>query len=237
MDQQQSYTRISDLPTSDNNANMNYNNTNQIQSANQMQSDVFPPTVSISKTKGNKIDGDTPTHYIPINVHQNPYGISEQNPIMDHGAQTQNIPPNFKEEITNMKQQRLPSRDIHQDTTIYSNDEQIQPNYIPKSHIKTDYVRESEDMTEYNLQEFNRKKKRLNTLDTILTELQTPLFITLLFFIFQLPIVNNILKQFSILSLHNLDGNFNLTGLILKSIIFGIFYYISYSTITIISEI
>ncbi len=234
---QQSFTRISDLPTG--------NAAQQNQSQNAI---VFPPPVSISNTKVSKIDGDIPTNYMPINVHQNPYGIAEQNPIMEHGMEhgmehqhppnTQPMPVHIQEELSNMQHHRLPSRDINQDTTIYANDEQIQANYIPRPNQSNDYVRENEDMTEHNVREYNRKQKRFNTIDTILTELQTPLFITILFFIFQLPIINNLLfKQFTVLSLHNLDGNFNLTGLILKSIIFGIFYYLSFNIISVISEI
>ncbi len=234
---QQSFTRISDLPTG------NAAQQNQSQNAS-----VFPPPVSISNTKVSKIDGDIPTNYMPINVHQNPYGIAEQNPIMEHGMEhgmehqhppnTQPMPVHIQEELSNMQHHRLPSRDINQDTTIYANDEQIQANYIPRPNQSNDYVRENEDMTEHNVREYNRKQKRFNTIDTILTELQTPLFITILFFIFQLPIINNLLfKQFTVLSLHNLDGNFNLTGLILKSIIFGIFYYLSFNIISVISEI
>ena len=230
---EQSFTRISDLPTG-----MNEQNHNQTSS-------VIPPPVSISKTKGSKIDEDIQTNYMPINVHQNPYGIAEQNPIMDQSqsqhqqfnTNTQEMPHHIQEELSNMQHYRLPSRDIKQDTTIYANDEQIQANYIPRPKKQNDYVRENEDMTEYNIREYERKQKRYNTMDTILTELQTPLFITILFFIFQLPIINNMLfKKFTVLSLHKLDGNFNLTGLILKSIIFGIFYYLSFSMVSFISD-
>lgn len=228
---EQSFTRISDLPTGNNVQNHNQNSMG------------IPPPVSISNTKGTKIDGDVQTNYMPINVHQNPYGIAAQNPIMEQPQQsqqhnTQLMPEYIQEELSNMQHHRLPSRDIKQDTTIYANDEQIQANYIPRTNKHNDYVRENEDMTEHNIREHERKAKRYNMIDTILTELQTPLFITILFFIFQLPIINNMLfKQFSVLSLHKLDGNFNLTGLILKSIIFGIFYYLSFSIVSFISEI
>jgi len=60
----------------------------------------------------------------------------------------------------------------------------------------------------------------------------------ILFFFFQLPIVNSMLfKRFSFLSIYNDDGNFNVTGLILKSILFGSSYYISQKVTTFLSEL
>jgi hypothetical protein len=62
--------------------------------------------------------------------------------------------------------------------------------------------------------------------DEFLTELQTPILICILFFIFQLPIINTIIfKKFSFLSLHNEDGNFNFYGLLFKSMMFGSLFY------------
>lgn len=213
----------------------------------------IPPTVSISNMKGNKLDGDIPTTYIPINVHQNPYGISNQNPIMEHGQNTFNgqnneityslnnqphIPEMYREQIQNMKPQKLPSRDIPQNPTTYSNDEQIQANYIPIPKNNNDYITEQDNITNRDIEEYNRKKRRTNTIDKILNEIQMPIFITLLFLLFQLPIVNNtFFKPFTIFSLMNLDGNYNLYGLVLKSIIFGCVYYITINFITFISEI
>ena len=228
--EQQSYTSISDLP---------FDNPNNQMQNNQMQNNnEIPPPISITNSKPSKINGEVPTNYMPINVHQNPYGVSEQNPIMDQSVSSQHVPEMYQEQLSNMKQNRFPSRDMQQDTLHLSNDEQIQPNYIPRSNVTSDYVRTHEDMTELSLHEYNRKQRRHDTLDIILTELQLPIFITILFFIFQLPLINNmIFKQLPIFSLHNLDGNFNLNGLILKSIIFGGFYYSSYKIITFISEL
>jgi hypothetical protein len=234
---EQSYTSISDLPVDGKSQSMN----------NQGIIDI-PSTISISNSKTSKISGETPTNYIPINVHQNPYGVSDQNPISEFGPQnsshidqtnpTQQLPEQYHEQLNNMKHQRLPSRDIPQDTMSLVNDEQIQPNYIPRSDHHSDYVRDHENMTDISLREYNRKKRRHSLIDQILTELQTPLFITIIFFMFQLPIVNNmIFKQIPMLSLHNSDGNFNLNGLIIKSIMFGGFYYSSSSIITFISEL
>lgn len=231
-------TRISDLPTN----NGNIPNTGGVGGGGGL-----PPTISVSNNGYDKSDSMANT-YVPINTHPNPYGISTQNPIMttpQQGSQSgfppshgqaqgfstpQQQPQYISEEqrmaLNQQPSQRLPSRDMGHDTTGYSQDEQIKPNYIPKSNVSSDYVRDYEDMTEKNLREYEEKKRKENRLDAILTELQTPIFIAILFLLFQLPIINTmIFKRFSFLSIHSEDGNFNFYGLIFKSLMFGSAYY------------
>jgi hypothetical protein len=181
--------------------------------------------------------------YVPINVHANPYGISAQNPIMAPPQQQflqqqqPQINENQKMQLQQLQQQRLPSRDIPQDQSTYNHDEQITPNYIPQPVKKSDYVREHEDMTEKNLREYEEKNKKEKKIDVLLTEFQTPIFVMLLFFLFQLPLINTLVfKKFSFLSIHNSDGNFNFSGLIFKSILFGGLYYSTLKFTTFLSE-
>jgi len=184
------------------------------------------------------------SNYTPINVHPNPYGVSAQNPIMPNPIQTsapqnqlqqQVMPPPQSQYLTtdqqialqNMPQQRLPSRDIAQDTTMYSQDDQIRANYIPKSSNTTDFVDEYEKTRQENIIEYEKKKKQQSHFDFIMTELQTPLFIIVLFFFFQLPIVNKLIfKQLAFLPIYGDDGNFNFNGLVLKSTLFGLLYFL-----------
>ena len=57
-------------------------------------------------------------------------------------------------------------------------------------------------------------------------EFQVPIILGLLYFFFQLPIVNaQIFKKFAFLSIYDEDGNFNIYGLGLKSVLFGSVYY------------
>lgn len=241
-----SITRIADLPDT---------MTGQLTTSYSMN--IPQNNVNISNnppmTNGGQTDNGLPTNYIPINVHPNPYGISAQNPILPPPQQTtgpqlqsQSQQPPQYQQMNYMgqptqsqqfipqehQQQRLPSRDIPRDTTGYIQDEQIQPNYIPKPTVQNDYVREYEDTTEKNMREYEQKKRHENRLDMIFTELQTPLLIAILFFIFQMPVVNTmIFKKFSFLSIYNMDGNFNLSGLLFKSMLFAsVFYSISRAT-------
>jgi hypothetical protein len=214
-------TRISDLPD------------NIISSGN------YNVTTSAIPTSAHSNNSGVPTNYIPINIHPNPYGISTQNPIMQHPEQPDFHPKQnelqiknnqqnqyiSEEQIMQMQNQRLPSRDIPQDTSEYIQDEQIKPNYIPKVRFEEDYVRKHEDMTERNLRDYEEKNKREKKMDILFNELQTPIFIAILFFFFQIPLVNLFFKRFSFLSIYNPDGNFNFNGLLLKSIIFGSAYY------------
>jgi hypothetical protein len=218
-------TRISDLPDPNNPSNSGLQNT-------------FNPNMQQSPdTNG----------YIPINLHPNPYGISAQNPIMTPPQQTVPVQPKQSQQyiseeqraqIQAMQQQRLPSRDIPQDQSDYNHDEQITPNYIPKAGLQRDYVRDHEDMTEKNLREYEEKNRKEKRLDIILTELQVPIFIAVLFFFFQLPMVNTLIfKRFAFLSIFNADGNFNFGGLLFKSILFGSLYYFILKSTIFLSEI
>ena len=187
---------------------------------------------------------ELPNNYTPINVHPNPYGVSDQNPIMSppeqpispqqesfsNNSATQQVPQFLSEEQREMimpsQQQRLPSRHIQQDTTQYAQDEQIQPNYIPKERVSNDYVREYEEFTDKHIQKHERENDRNQQIDDILSDLQVPIFVSILYFLFQLPIINAyIFKRFSFLSIYNDDGNFNFYGLVFKSWIFGSIYY------------
>jgi hypothetical protein len=181
--------------------------------------------------------------YTPINLHPNPYGISAQNPIMTPPQQQapiqqqQYISEEQRAQIQSMQPQRLPSRDIPNDQSGYNHDEQVTPNYIPKPKMEKDYVRDYEDMTEKNLREYEDKNRKEKKLDMILTELQVPIFIAILFFFFQLPMVNTLVfKRFAFLSIYNADGNFNFSGLVLKSVLFGLFYYFTLKFTNFVSE-
>jgi len=223
-----SITKIADLPSDGGNNS-------------QHPGGIKPPeTISITNLK-NKQESDVPTNYTPINVHPNPYGVSEQNPIIDppmnqqsenitmeHYANQSNnyrVSQQFREQIESIPPQNLPSRDIPMNTNNYNMDAEVQPNYIPKEK-SNDYVKEHYDMTEQNLREYEQNKYRENAMDAMLNDIQMPIFITLLFFLFQMPIVNHLIfTKLSFLSIYNDDGNFNFVGLLLKSILFGSFYF------------
>jgi len=135
--------------------------------------------------------------------------------------------PQFQSQHQEQQQQlRLPSRDIPMDTTQFQQDQEIQPNYIPKAKLTSDYIKNYEESGERARQDHESHKHRANMTDQFFTEFQTPALIMFLFFCFQMPIVNTLLyKYFTFLSIYNSDGNVNFYGVFFKSILFGLLYY------------
>lgn len=188
--------------------------------------------------------------YTPINPHPNPYGIPPQSsnnsisypqssPQRNSGSQTstqyENIVINQQQQpnITYdsmvqppQQQYRLPSRDIPMNQLEFQQDQEIQPNYIPKAKLTSNYISEYEAASEETLKKHERNKYREEIATDLFSQLQIPILVAVLFFIFQMPIVNTMLrKYFTILKVYNEDGNMNFTGLVLKSGIFGSAFY------------
>ena len=161
--------------------------------------------------------------YTQMNVHPNPYGNPQQPQMMPIPQQTQ---PYLQPQDTG-PQYRLPSRDIPRETDMYTQDAAIQPNYIPPPpKLTSDYIRDYADEVDDEVRNHKQKKHKERMMDIFLTEFQIPIFVAILFFIFQMPAVNTLLyKRFSFLSIYGADGNFNFYGLFLKSVAFGSAYY------------
>jgi hypothetical protein len=75
-------------------------------------------------------------------------------------------------------------------------------------------------------------------LDKIFSDLQTPVLVALIFFIFQMPMMNTMFyRNFSFLSLYNTDGNVNFYGIALKSAVFGSVFYGIQNTMQYLTDI
>jgi hypothetical protein len=113
----------------------------------------------------------------------------------------------------------LPSRDIPTTSTQLTNDPQIQPNYIPTPQ-NNNYINEDDD----DINTYYNKEKQQNSLDNLYDEIQTPLLLAVLYFLFQLPIMKkNVFYYLPFLC--NTDGNYNFNGLIFSCGLFGFIYY------------
>jgi len=197
-----STTRISDLPE---------NITMQQQQ--QSPGGVFPPAV---ETRQSNEMMNSQTTYVPLNIHSNPYGHPPQPP----NAQ---LPP-LSDEPPSSVQHRLPSRDIPMNTLEFQHDAEIQANYIPRPKLTSDYIRDYEQ--DVGNRRATPRKVTLQTADEWYERLQIPILVGLLFFIFQMPVFNTFLrKNFTFLALYNEDGNFNIVGLVFKSVLFGGIFY------------
>jgi len=125
---------------------------------------------------------------------------------------------------------QLPSRDIPRTTDAITNDAQIQPNYIPQpnpAQMQEDYIQKMQQMnqsTDEIIDEHNKKANFSSSLDNLYDEIQTPLLLTILFFIFQLPIFKKYLFLYIPFLFFN-DGNYNIKGYLTISVLFGSIYY------------
>jgi hypothetical protein len=166
--------------------------------------------------------------YIPINTHPNPYMNNSGQGMHGgnrNGPYQEDLSFEHKEMIANMPATRLPSRDIPIDPSKYIQDEQIVPNYIPPIKDLNDYVKDHEFITE-TLQTHQSKKTRGQIIDAFISEIQTPFAIALLYYVFQLPVINNLLfKRITFITIYREDGNLNMNGMLLKSLMFGALYY------------
>jgi len=167
------------------------------------------------------------TSYVPINIHPNPYGIPQQGlPNLPVAQPRPNQQQQQHQSMDTNQHIPLPSRDIPMNQIEYQQDEQIQPNYMPKQKLTSDYIREYEAASEQALKEHEQKKRGEKARDNLFSDLQTPILVALLYFIFQMPIVNTLLfKYFAFLSIYNTDGNINFMGLIFKSALVGFVFY------------
>jgi hypothetical protein len=116
----------------------------------------------------------------------------------------------------------LPSRDIPLQTEQLTNDSQIQPNYIPQPPKgERDYIN---DMNYDNINDYYITEKNQNSLDSLYDELQAPLLLAVMYFLFQLPFFKKTIFKY-LPFFCNTDGNYNLNGLIFTCGLFGFIYY------------
>jgi hypothetical protein len=117
---------------------------------------------------------------------------------------------------------QLPSRDIPMTTTSHNTDPQIQPNYVPPP--TTDYIKDYQDTNDI-VQKYNSNINRQNSMDETYNEIQTPLLLAVLYFLFQLPFFRKFLFIYFPVLFSN-DGNLNINGFLFTSILFGLLFYI-----------
>ena len=196
-------TSISDLPSNITSTQ----NDNSIQNSNSTNNIIFEKKPIISES----------TSQMP-------------NPVTNHmNSVENNNETNYNELISQLQKANmsgvttLPSRDIPIDTLKINNDVEIKPNYIPNTE-KTDFV-ENYETTQDLISKNNNKQNNLDNLDKFYNEFQLPLLVSVLYFLFQLPIFKkNIKKLFPLL--FNPDANPNFYGHLFNSSLFALVFYI-----------
>ena len=184
------------------------------------------------------VNGDV-NRGISLSASENIVQKQLQQPQLQNQLQNQIQPqnPNFSldqttiSQIVNGLQQaaisgatQLPSRDIPMNTSGHSNDAQVQPNYVPMAERQADYIKDYEDTTDM-IDNYNKNVNRNNSLDDMYNEIQTPLLLSVLYFLFQLPFFKRFLFGYFPVLFSN-DGNFNINGFLFTSVLFGLLFYL-----------
>ena len=183
MNNNQSITNINDLPSSQNISNNQNNitiNTIDNQIPNQVPNQM--PN-QIPNQMPNQIPNQMPNQMSNEIVNQN---LNSSNEI----PKTQN---DYNEMILQLQMAKnnnatnLPSRDIpsNVNNTNITTDEQIKPNYIDNNDEK--YINNLEKTPESVINKNNNVETFNNNLEYIYNELQIPIVLSILYFIFQLP--------------------------------------------------
>ena len=119
---------------------------------------------------------------------------------------------------------QLQSRDIQMNTNGITTDPYIQTNYVPPPQQNIDYIKNCEQTTDM-IDDYNKNMRTNNSLDDMYNEIQVPLLLAVLYFLFQLPFSRKILFNYFPI-LFSVDGNMNINGFLFTSILFGLLYYL-----------
>ena len=120
---------------------------------------------------------------------------------------------------------QLPSRDMPTSTNHIAQDVQVQANYVPPPPPQhSDYIQQYEENNDI-VDDYYEKQKRNASLDSMYDELQTPLLLAVLFFLFQLPFFKKYLFAYMPMLFLN-DGNYNIYGFVFMSSFFAFVYYL-----------
>lgn len=217
-------TSINELPLF-NNQNQN-GHIQQQQMMSQQPQNVVLNRNEIVSTNNNQMSTTSYTQLLPTSG-----GSTMSNPLtMEKSQQSQQSQPNYNELISQLQKAAaygttsLPSRDIPMEPLKVANDVQSQPNYIPPPQFQEDYIKNS--ITPQNLADTNIKQIKSGAyFDKLYGELQLPIIIALLFFLFQLPLVKQYNKKL-LPFLFKSDGNPNLYGYIANSVLFASMIYV-----------
>jgi hypothetical protein len=119
---------------------------------------------------------------------------------------------------------QLQSRDIPINSMQITQDPQVQANYVPQPVKHEDYIQNYED-NDTIVNNYNKQQNLTTKLDETYDEIQMPLLVTVLYFLFEMPIIKRLMYKHAP-ALFTKDGNSNLYGLLFMSTAFGIVYYI-----------
>ena len=158
------------------------------------------------------------------------FTTNEINSVVNNGDTNYNELINQLQKASSSGATSLPTRDIPMDMNKINIDNEIKPNYIPDKNIEIDdYVRNNLDK-EYLIEENRKMQNNLDSLDILYNELQMPLLLSILFFLFNLPVMKKNMRKY-IPALFQNDLNMNIYGHIVYSIMFSSSFYILFKVV------
>jgi len=192
-------------------------------------SDPINTTTNIMDLPMDPANGGNNMNLLANEVSQNAQNVQnvQNNSSVNLDQNTINQIVNGLQQATASGATQLRSRDIPMTTNNLTSDMGVTPNFIPqptRNNDENDYIRNYQE-TEDIIKDYNSGIEQKNSLDDIYNEIQVPILLAVLYFLFQLPFFRKILfSYFPILFCK--DGNLNLNGYIFMSTLFGMLYYL-----------
>ena len=133
----------------------------------------------------------------------------------------------------------IPTRDIPMNPNSFTHDNQARPNYVPQPksvHFADggggggggggdfDYIKDHTSM-ESIVRANARQSNQLDTIEAIYYDIQIPVLVGVMYFIFQMPVLRAQLLHF-LPTLFGEDGNFKMIGLTATSAMFAVLLFI-----------
>lgn len=164
------------------------------------------------------------SHTNPLQTNYNPNITPQQN---QSGIQQSQGNNDFSQVLNTIGSQPihtgLPIRDVQQTTDHLMTDQQQQVNYAGDTNQEK-YI-QGDIAIEDAIQQAKKEDKKTDLENKIIDEIQTPIIIMFLFFLFQMPFVENKLIHY-LPFLFTREKNLSLKGLLFKVLLFGGSYYI-----------
>ena len=177
------------------------------------------------------LGGGNISNNVTITAQEKQLAQSQQSgaPGMSLDQSTINQIVNSLQQATLAGATQLPSRDIPMTTNGISTDPQVMPNYVPPppSHHQ-DYIKNYEQSSDM-VNNYNRGKQINDSLDDMYNEIQTPILLAVLYFLFQLPFFKRFFYTYVPFLFSN-DGNYNINGYLFTSILFGLLFHLLMKT-------
>jgi|TARA_B110000285_G_scaffold202085_1_gene237170 hypothetical protein len=128
----------------------------------------------------------------------------------------------FKEIQETGESGNIPSRDIPINTNSVAIDRKSIPDYIPEHEY---YINDAEIENKASIVESKRKSdNKKASIEVFYEELQIPILLGVIYFLFQLPVFNHTISKYLSFTF-DLDGGINLSGIVLKSVLYALVYY------------